>query len=788
MAVLLVAAFLLVEAPAPVAARTDLANGHWINTGAPSGIAAFPIVYDSAQNVLYAGMNERGVWKYDGKSWTDTGWKVAGYTVRCMAYDSHDNCVYAGSYDYDTDEGCGVWKCDGKKWSNTGGLISGELAESLAYDQNHDLLYAGTRELGVWKYDGTTWIDTGGTPSGCRVDSMAYDTVHDLLYAYVYGSKNLGVWKYDGANWTDTKSSYSNSDHQLAYDTVHGLLYDACENISDEVWTYDGKSWDETAPWDPSYAIGSIACDPVSGLVYVGCYDDAVASPVKGGVWVYDGTSWANTGGAVANFDMASLACDPVHGLLYAGSRDFEGGGVWVYGDGVISTFYFAEGSCRPGFEPYFCIQNPGGADADVTLTYMKGDGTTAEDRVIVPRYSRATVSPRNRLGTGDDAAHDFSTRVVCTNGKQVIVERPQYFNYGGAWTGGSNAMGAITTSTRYYFAEGTTRPDFETYFCILNPTGLPADVLLEYMMGDLGGESEHVEVPPYSRVTVRPRDKLGTGDDAAHDFSTEVSSKQQIVVERPEYFDFKGAWTGGHDVVGATYAAPSFYFAEGTTRPGFETYLCLQNPRKRGETPTIPDAEVTLTYMRTDGSSAQQKVSIPPVSRATVRPADVLMADGSGECDFSTRVDCTNGQLIVAERPEYFDYNKAWTGGHDVIGVTSPASTFCFAEGTTRDNFETYFCIQNPDTSDAAVTLTYMRTDGSSAQQVVNVCSKSRVTVRPADVLSTGDPKGGDFSTTVTCTNGQRIIVERPEYFNFDGEWTGGHDAVGFVPPGSNK
>ncbi|MBU1942502.1 MAG: hypothetical protein KKE36_02385, partial [Actinobacteria bacterium] len=40
-------------------------------------------------------------------------------------------------------------------------------------------------------------------------------------------------------------------------------------------------------------------------------------------------------------------------------------------------TFYFAEGTCRPGYDPYICVQNPGNEDAQVTITYMKGDGTS---------------------------------------------------------------------------------------------------------------------------------------------------------------------------------------------------------------------------------------------------------------------------------------------------------------------------------------------------------------------------------------------------------------------------
>ncbi|MBU4174152.1 MAG: hypothetical protein KKE90_11760, partial [Actinobacteria bacterium] len=49
------------------------------------------------------------------------------------------------------------------------------------------------------------------------------------------------------------------------------------------------------------------------------------------------------------------------------------------------TVFYFAEGSCRPGFDPYICIQNPREDDADVKITYMLGDGTTKEQAVTVP-------------------------------------------------------------------------------------------------------------------------------------------------------------------------------------------------------------------------------------------------------------------------------------------------------------------------------------------------------------------------------------------------------------------
>ena len=113
----------------------------------------------------------------------------------------------------------------------------------------------------------------------------------------------------------------------------------------------------------------------------------------------------------------------------------------------AASTYYFAEGSCRPGFDPYICIQNPGATNAEVTITYMKGDGTTDTDNLTVPANSRFTVIVKDKLGEADDEAHDFSTKVECTNGQDIIVERPMYFNYkkdepGYSWAGGHDVVG----------------------------------------------------------------------------------------------------------------------------------------------------------------------------------------------------------------------------------------------------------------------------------------------------------------------------------------------------------
>ena len=445
------------------------------------------------------------------------------------------------------------------------------------------------------------------------------------------------------------------------------------------------------------------------------------------------------------------------------------------------NQFFFAEGTCRPNFDPYITIQNAGGAAANITITYMKGDGTTKVQTLTVPAKSRGTVHPPDVLGVGNDVAHDFSSKVVCTNGQQIIAERPMYFNYNGVWTGGDDALGATSPAKSFFFAEGTCRPNFDPYLTIQNPGTKDAAVTITYMKGDGTTATVQLTVAKNSRSTVTPRTTLGTGDDAAHDFSSKVecTNGQLIVAERPMYFNYKSGelnWTGGSDVIGATAPAATFNFAEGTSRPGFDTWFTIQNP---GSTA----ADVTVTYLKGDGSTATESLVVAKNSRSTVEARHTMGTGDDPAHDFSATVACTNGQTIVAERPMYFNYKPGtlnWNGGHDVMGATTTAGTFAFAEGTTRPDFDPYITVENPGAAAASVQISYMTGDGATKTQAINVGPHSRGTAHPADIIGTGNDAAHDFSAQVQCTNGQQILAERPMYFNYKGVWTGGSDTVG--------
>lgn len=393
---------------------------------------------------------------------------------------------------------------------------------------------------------------------------------------------------------------------------------------------------------------------------------------------------------------------------------------------------YFAEGTVRPNFHSFISIQNPSSSVADVKITYMQGDGGNPEQRLYIPALSRTTVRVNDFLGSLDGAAADFSAKVESTNDVAIVAERPMYFNYGGVWTGGHVDAGVPGTSTSLLFAEGTTRPGFDSYLCIQNPDASDADIAITYMKGDGTSQLQELIVPAHTRFTVKVNDVIGQEDSEACDFSVKIESTNGIgfVAERPMYFSYGDGWTGGHCQSGIQAATSTQYFAEGTVRPGFDSYLCIQNP---GEA----DADVTITYMQGDGSTTTRTLTIAPHSRSTVTVRDHLAGAENESQDFSAKVECTNGQQIVTERSMYFCYMGTWTGGHNEAGLTELSQKYFFAEGSRRPGFKTYLCIQNPENREAAVKVTYMKGDGTTQVQQLTVPGSSRQTVVCSDTVS---------------------------------------------------
>jgi len=104
--------------------------------------------------------------------------------------------------------------------------------------------------------------------------------------------------------------------------------------------------------------------------------------------------------------------------------------------------------------------------------------------------------------------------------------------------------------------------------------------------------------------------------------------------------------------------------------------------------------------------------------------------------------------------------------------GPIGGSNTWYLAEGSTGGSFETWVLVQNPNATDATVTLTYMTPGGEIAGPTQTIDANSRYTFNVANHA----PGQDSVSTKVTADTG--VIAERAMYWN---NRIGGHDSIGF-------
>ncbi len=116
--------------------------------------------------------------------------------------------------------------------------------------------------------------------------------------------------------------------------------------------------------------------------------------------------------------------------------------------------------------------------------------------------------------------------------------------------------------------------------------------------------------------------------------------------------------------------AASSWYLPEGST-DGFDLWVLVTNPNSSS-------AEVTFTFYRAGGSSVTQTATVDANSRYSLNVNNV--AD-IGDYAISTKVLCTNGLSIYAERAMYWSTSNFpnWEGGHTARGISG--SEGCYNE-----------------------------------------------------------------------------------------------------------
>lgn len=411
----------------------------------------------------------------------------------------------------------------------------------------------------------------------------------------------------------------------------------------------------------------------------------------------------------------------------------------------------------RPNFETYVLLQNPADEEATVTLTYMVQGGDNESEKVTLAGNSRKTVCVNDSVGFGKSV----STRV--SSSKPIMAERAVYFNSGGR-AGGSDSIGAEKPARQWYFAEGYTGGEFDTWVLVQNPGDAETNVLVSLMKGDGTVVPVGFVMAPRSRFSLHLDDVPGC---ESCELSATIAASAEVVAERAMYFSYSGM-AGGHDSVGVTESSKTWYFAEGCTDWGFDTYVLVQNPGDEA-------SDVTLTFMREDGQEFEYASRLAPHSRHTVIPRNI---PGLEKANFSTRV--IGSRPVCAERAMYFD-NNGRRGGTCSIGSSSQSERWYLAEGFTAESFDTWVTIQNPGSKASAIKATFMKQKGANVVTGYRVAPHSRLTI-PVDSIP--GLEATEVSTRLESTNGVPFIAERSMYFIHKGLWDGGHNTVGAKEP----
>ncbi|MER3453949.1 MAG: hypothetical protein C4318_02160 [Acidimicrobiia bacterium] len=644
----------------------------------------------------------------------------------------------------------------------------------------------------TWVWDGTNWtkLNPPTKPPKRSRAQMAYDPINQRIVMFGGFQQAVGplydTWEWDGTNWTMPSSANPPSlggtaaqspfapDFgtkaglmlgKMVWDPVRqeivlfgGLTIDTTNfelGGSTETWVYKNGEWSKrnpVTPLPPRLAPAGAADVGRSQIIAFGgalpnfFFTDHSESfeekPLKdqesvlSDTWSWDGSNWHRVptrhsppprlGGAMAD------SFNDTPAVLFGGQSVSA---IDADNNGVLETINGTYGD----------------------LWAFMGDDWL---QVVVP----GSQTDKDRKGAGARNEHfvvyDSSRREVIVAGGYTLG-LPEETTATWSWTPPFGRPFHV----RQYFAEGFTgsaAAPFDEWITLLNTGSSPAQVMLRYAKSDGGVVDQGpITVPPNARGTINVTSFLGSG--VQH--STYVlSNSANLFSERPMYFDYFSK-QGGHDGVGAANLARDYYFAEGYTGPGFDTFFTVFNPNWWPIT-------VDFKYLLPGGSTTTRQFPVGARSRATFSAKDVV-----GSTEFSTHVHA-NGGLIHVEQPVYFDYS-GMKGGSVNSGQIALKTQAYFAEGYTGPGFTEYLTLGNPQTSPVSVTLNFLPESGTPITIADTLPATSRRTYRVNDLI------GPNVAHGTVVTSSQPIMSARPMYYDYSGPggWDGGDVGVGISP-----
>jgi hypothetical protein len=326
--------------------------------------------------------------------------------------------------------------------------------------------------------------------------------------------------------------------------------------------------------------------------------------------------------------------------------------------------WYFSEGSRNAEFfQNFFMVFNPGTADANVTFSFYRPDGSQPRLTGVVKAQSRYTLWANTLAALANS---DFSLRIE--SDQEVVAERAMY--WGRDFEGGHSSLGSAGTSNSWFFAEGAAAPGFDTFYTILNPNNTAITVDIMYFLDASLGQGPRVlsyTIPPNARYTVHLNNEFGNVGGC----SALVTSRngEPLVAERSIYWGRSQWGIDGTNVVGAISPSMVWHVPEGSFEGNVDSFLLiantnpfavrinvqlfLENGTRFTEVKTIPGHSRTTLYMRTDFTASAE---------------DRNLLNGQR---YTAKVEVTQGGPIYVEHATYTGPNgDYWRAGSAAFGI----------------------------------------------------------------------------------------------------------------------
>ncbi|MBU1672582.1 MAG: hypothetical protein KKF41_11425 [Actinobacteria bacterium] len=668
----------------------------------------------------------------------------------------------------------------GDSWT-TGGLDTGPALNDIRQLAPTSVWAVGGSGQ-IWYFNGSLWAPQ---TSGITSELWGLDML-DATHGWAVGGFLPAAIRYfNGSSWA---GQYCPATYNLsglsALDTSH--LY-ACADNAGKVFTGDGSSLDLMDPGPPN---GNLRDIDALNASYVWTVGDVTGPDPS--LWLYHGSppAWEKMVGvpygsppyqnieaidAMSESDawavgvndtcihwagVSWITFDPPGAGNLWGVHARAAGDVWVVGDsGRVIHF---DGTAWSDESPAILDTMYGVHAISTTSVWIAG----ADGRVM--EYDGSTWHDRSPAAFNGDI---YSISGITRNNIWACGQDGLWFFDGSLWTeqdpGTNEALrDVVALSAADVYVAGN--------LCtVYRGRATPTISSVSPATGENDGQ---VSISNLAGTCFAPGATVKlkkTGQSDIHATNVNVVSDTKITCD----FNLTGKAAGNWNLVVANSNGKSatksnafiisespevnatWYLAEGTTAWGFVTYVTVENPGNQALTAKV-------TFMRPGGDNSEITVPLPAESQTTIDPVETI-----GECDFSTKVECLEGEPIAVDRTMMWVGEGATTPeAHSSVGVNAPATTWYLPEGSSAWGFECWLLIQNPGSTAANCQVTYMTADGSTVVEDKVVPANSRATYNMADDI-------GEKDASIKVTSDVPVIPERAMYRYNRRE---GHDSIG--------